>query len=353
MASLIRESDYQGVGIVKVNEIELADDLFEEAGQEFIENKSVNRPSSTFWKDSWLRLRKNKGAFTGLILIVLIIFLAAFGPFMNSHGFDEQDLTRTNMPPKVPVLENVPFLGVSGVDIRGTDQYAAKGVSEYYWFGTDDLGRDLWTRIWEGTRISLFIAFLAATLDLVIGVAYGSISAYYGGRIDNVMQRIIEVLMGIPNLIVVILLILVLKPGIVSITLAMVITGWVSMARIVRGQVLKLKGQEFVLASRTLGANDKRLIWGHLIPNSLGPIIITTMFTIPTAIFTEAFLSFIGLGLQPPIASLGMIVNDGFKMLKIYPHMLMFSSIIISLIMISFNLLGDGLRDSFDPKMKK
>ena len=338
---------------MKVNEIELSDALFEEAGNELIGPKQDNRPSSTFWKDSWIRLRKNKGAFAGLILIILIIFLAVFGPLMNSYGFDDQDLTRANLPPKIPVLEHVPILGMDGVDIRGTDQYEAKGVTNYHWFGTDNLGRDLWTRIWQGTRISLYIAFLAATLDMVIGVAYGSISAYYGGRIDNVMQRIIEVLMGIPNLIVVILLILVLKPGILSITLAMVITGWVSMARIIRGQVLKLKGQEFVLASRTLGANDKRLIWGHLIPNSLGPIIITTMFTIPTAIFTEAFLSFIGLGLQPPIASLGTIVNDGFKMLKIYPHMLLFSSIIISLIMISFNLLGDGLRDSFDPKMKK
>ena len=338
---------------MKVDEIELADDLFEEAGQAFKTQKKAGRPSSTFWKDSWVRLRKNKGALTGLILIVVIIFLAIFGPIMNGHGFDEQDLTRANLPPKIPVLENVSFLGMNGVDIRGTDQYEAKGVSEYFWFGTDDLGRDLWTRIWQGTRISLYIAFLAATLDLLIGVAYGSVSAYYGGRVDNVMQRIIEVLMGVPNLIVVILLILVLQPGIVSITLAMVIVGWVNMARIVRGQVLKLKGQEFVLASRTLGARDNRLIWGHLIPNSLGPIIITTMFTIPSAIFTEAFLSFIGLGLQPPTASLGTIVNDGFKMLKIYPHMLLFSSVIISLIMISFNLLGDGLRDSFDPKMKK
>ncbi|MGK7376343.1 oligopeptide ABC transporter permease [Planococcus sp. 1R117A] len=338
---------------MKGNDFELTNDLFEEAEQEFREEKTSSIPASSYWGDSWRRLRKNKGAVAGLILVAAIILLALFGPLMNPYGFDDQDLSRANLPAKVPVLEHIPFLGMNGIDIRGVDQYETKGVPEYYWFGTDDLGRDLWTRIWQGTRISLYIAFLAAALDLLIGVAYGSISAYYGGRIDNVMQRIIEVLMGIPNLIVVILLILVLSPGILSITLAMVITGWVSMARIVRGQVLKLKGQEFVLASRTLGAKDRRLIWGHLIPNTLGPIIITTMFTIPSAIFTEAFLSFIGLGLQPPIASLGTIVNDGFDLLKIYPHMLMFSSIIISLIMISFNLLGDGLRDSLDPKMKK
>lgn len=338
---------------MNVNEMDLTDDLFDKADEKHHGKMEDSRPSSTFWGDSWIRLKKNKGAFAGLICIIVIIFFAVFGPFMNSYRFDDQDLTRANLPPKVPVLEHIPFLGLNGQDISGTDQYKEKGVTDYFWFGTDDLGRDLWTRIWQGTRISLYIAFLAAALDLLIGVAYGSISAYYGGRIDNLMQRIIEILMGIPNLIVVILLILVLKPGIVSITLAMVITGWVNMARIVRGQVLKLKGQEFFLASKTMGATDRRLIWGHLIPNSLGPIIITTMFTIPSAIFTEAFLSFIGLGLQPPIASLGTIVNDGFKLLKIYPHMLLFSSTIISLIMISFNLLGDGLRDSFDPKMKK
>ncbi|MBE1553326.1 oligopeptide ABC transporter permease [Sporosarcina limicola] len=341
--------------IIKIHDhdYELEDELFEIAHEQQVDAVRISGASNSFWKDSWLRLRRSKGALFGLIMIMGILFFAIAGPYMNSYGFDDQDLTRTNLPPKVAMLEGISFLGFDGVDIRGVDQYAAKGVTNYYWFGTDDLGRDLWTRIWQGTRISLYIAFLAATLDLLIGVAYGSISAYYGGRIDNVMQRIIEILMGVPNIIIVILLILVLQPGILTITLAMVITGWVSMARIIRGQILKLKDQEFVLASRTLGANDRRLLLGHLIPNSLGPIIITTMFTIPTAIFTEAFLSFIGLGLQPPIASLGTIVNDGFKMLKIYPHMLLFSSVIISVTMISFNLLGDGLRDSFDPKMRR
>lgn len=339
---------------MRMDDLELHDDLFElsrEADAKKAAEASV--PSNSYWKDSWGRLRKNKGAFAGLIMIGLILFMAIAGPYMNSHGFDDQNLEHANLPPKVPGLEQISWLGMSGTDIRGIDQYAAKDVQDYYWFGTDSLGRDIWTRIWEGTRISLYIAFLAAALDLVIGVAYGSISAYYGGRIDNVMQRVIEVLIGIPSLIVIILLILVLQPGIISITLAMVITGWVNMARIVRGQVLKLKNQEFVLASRTLGAGDARLMGGHLIPNTLGPIIITTMFTIPNAIFTEAFLSFIGLGLQPPIASLGTLVNDGFKMMKIYPHLLMYSSIIISMIMVSFNLLGDGLRDSLDPKMRK
>lgn len=329
------------------------EDLFEIETRSKDDFDKIENEYVSYWGDSWKRLRKNKGAIIGLILIVIIISLAIFGPYMNNHGFDEQNLERSNLPPKVPVLEYVPFLGLDGTTMKGESPYESSSIEEYYWFGTDSLGRDVWTRVWEGTRISLYIAFLAALLDLFIGVTYGSISAYFGGKTDNIMQRIIEVLIGIPNLIVIILLILILQPGILSITIAMVITGWVNMARIIRGQVLKLKGQEFVLASRTLGASHVRLISRHLIPNSLGPIIITTMFTIPTAIFTEAFLSFIGLGLQPPIASLGTIVNDGFDLIRVYPHMLIFSSIIISLIMISFNTLGDGLRDALDPKMRK
>lgn len=331
----------------------ITNDMFHPAKFDTRSNETIVRKSLTFRQDAWLRLRKNKGAYAGFIIIISIIILAIIGPFLSQHSYDEQDLLRANLPPKIPVLENISFLGFTGYDIRGIDQYKKKGIEDYHWFGTDHLGRDLWTRTWQGTRISLYIAFLAASIDFIIGVAYGGISAFYGGRVDSLMQRIIEVLVGIPHLIVVILLILILNPGILSITLAMVITGWVGMARIVRGQILKLKGQEFVLASKTLGASDNRLIWKHLVPNTLGAIIITTMFTIPSAIFTEAFLSFIGLGLRPPTASLGTLVNDGFKMMRIYPHMMTISSVVISLIMISFNLLGDGLRDALDPRMRR
>jgi oligopeptide transport system permease protein len=187
---------------------------------------------------------------------------------------------------------------------------------------------------------------------MVIGVAYGGISAYYGGRVDNVMQRIIEVLIGIPNLVIVILMILVMERGMLAIIIALTITGWVGMARVVRGQVLKLKGQEFVLASRTLGSSDRKIIIKHLLPNVVGVIIINTMFTIPSAIFFEAFLSFIGLGLQPPMASLGTLIEDGYKSLQIFPHVMIFPAIIISLLMIAFNLVADGMRDALDPKMK-
>ncbi|MFQ3543890.1 ABC transporter permease subunit [Halobacillus rhizosphaerae] len=368
-------------------------DLFVPVDTQNSETEKITRPSLSFWQDSFRRLRKNVGAMIGLAVLIILILMAAFGPYMNQYGQYEQDLSRAKMPPKVEGLE---WLGLNGTlsdtskgdtveeatkkammrfnnqeDYIKTevvndgsngnpakvkavyDVYAAKDLKENFWFGTDGLGRDLWTRTWEGTRISLYIAFLAAAIDMLIGVAYGGISGYYGGRIDNYMQRIIEILLGIPNLVVVILMILILEPGLLSITIAITVTGWISMARIVRGQILKLKSQEFVLASKTLGAPDGKIIRKHLIPNVTGLIVINTMFTIPAAIFFEAFLSFIGLGMPTPIASLGTLIEDGFKSLQIYPHILLFPAIVISLLMIGFNVLADGLRDAFDPKMRE
>ncbi|MFS1513296.1 oligopeptide ABC transporter permease [Chengkuizengella sp. SCS-71B] len=319
--------------------------------------EEITSPTLSYWKDAWLRIRKNVGAIVGIILLLVLAFMAIFGPMMTPYDAFEQDLSRAKLPPKIPVLENISFLHLDGTIQLNEDQpridvYEQKGVDGYFWFGTDGLGRDLWTRTWEGTRISLYIALLAASIDMVIGVAYGGISAYYGGRVDLIMQRIVEILIGIPFLIVVILIILILEPGILTLTVAMTITGWLGMSRVVRGQILKLKNQEFVLASKTLGAKDSKIIMQHLIPNITGVIIINTMFTIPSAIFTEAFLSFIGLGLPAPTASLGTLIEDGFKSLQIYPHILVFPSIVISLIMIAFNLVADGLRDALDPKMR-
>ncbi|MBN9655767.1 ABC transporter permease subunit [Halobacillus sp. GSS1] len=368
-------------------------DLFVPVETTETESEKISRPSLSFWQDSFIRLRKNVGAMIGLAVLVVLALLAAFGPYMNDYGQYEQDLSRAKMPPKV---EGLGWLGLDGTlsdvqsagtledaeqkalmrfnnqeefittevlndgsngepaEVRATyDVYGAKDMDENFWFGTDGLGRDQWTRTWMGTRVSLYIAFLAAAIDMVIGVAYGGISAYYGGRVDNYMQRFIEILVGIPNLVLIILMILILEPGIMSITIALAISGWISMARIVRGQILKLKNQEFVLASRTLGAKDGRILQKHLIPNTLGLIIINTMFSIPSAIFFEAFLSFIGLGLPTPMASLGTLINAGFQSLQIYPHILLFPAIIISLIMIAFNVLADGLRDAFDPKMRE
>ncbi|WP_335869972.1 oligopeptide ABC transporter permease [Bacillus sp. 2205SS5-2] len=331
----------------------LSPSLFERTAVSDSDAEVIARPSLNFWQDAWIRLRKNKGAIFGMILVILTLIMAVVGPFMNEYEYSDQNIRHAKLPPKIPVLENIEFLPFDGVDRDGFDWYEAKEVEVNYWFGTDDLGRDIFTRTWQGTRISLYIAILAATIDLFIGIAYGGVSGYYGGRVDNIMQRFIEILVGIPNLIVVILFILIFEPGIFSITMAMVITGWVGMARIVRGQILQLKNQEFVLASKTLGASGNRLIWKHLLPNVMGPIIITTMFTVPGAIFTEAFLSFIGLGIQAPLASLGSLVNEGFRSLQTYPHMMTYPAVVISVIILGFNLMADGLRDALDPKMRK
>lgn len=330
---------------------EIDDSLFVFEPLEENKSEEIARPPSNFWLETLKRLSKNRGAIIGFITIVIITLLAIFGPMINPYDYDTQDLTRSNLPPLVPGLEGI---GFDGTNSHGKNIYEERSISnEPAWIGTDEFGRDLWTRVWKGTQVSLTIAVIAALLDLLIGVIYGSISAFYGGRVDDYMQRVIEVLVGIPNLILIILFILILKPGIVTIILAMVITGWVNMARIVRGQILQLKNQEFILASRVLGASNKQLIWKHLIPNTMGPIIITLMFTIPTAIFFEAFLSFIGIGLQPPLASLGTLIEDGYQDMRFFAYKLIFPAVFISAIMISFNVLGDGLRDALDPKMRR
>ncbi|WP_077623058.1 oligopeptide ABC transporter permease [Sediminibacillus massiliensis] len=374
-------------------------DLFRPAETDEAKSEEIQRPSLTYWQDAWIRLRKNKGAIFGIVVLVLIGLMAIIGPHINQYGTNDQDLGLSKLPPRVQGLEEIRWLRLDGTksetyeaasveaakerlrsrftqtddefityDVKSEGDgspesakvtgyyhiYEDKGITDqYFWFGTDTLGRDLFTRTWDGTRVSLLIAFVAAAIDMLIGVAYGGISGYYGGRVDNVMQRIIEILVGIPNLVVVILMIMVLDPGIIAIIIALTITGWTGMARIVRGQILKLKGQEFVLASRTLGSSNTRILSKHLIPNTLGMIIVNTMFTIPSAIFFEAFLSFIGLGLQAPEASLGTLINEGFKALQINPHIMIFPAIVISLIMIGFNILADGLRDALDPKMRE
>ncbi|PTM57719.1 ABC transporter permease [Desmospora activa] len=302
----------------------LTPELFEPADIQSAEQEKVYRKRLSFWQDAWRRFRSNWGAMTGLAIILVIGILAIVGPHLNDHTINQQ-------------------------------QYDYLNASSFgdYWFGTDSLGRDLWTRTWYGAGISLLIAFIAAGIDLTVGLTYGSISGYFGGRVDTWMQRVVEVLYGIPNLIVIILLLLVLEPGIFAIALAIALTGWVPMSRIVRAQMLKLKSQEYVLAARTLGAGTRRMLFKHMLPNVFGPVIITIMFTIPTAIFFEAFLGFIGLGLNPPEASLGVLINDGFKMLQLYPYQTFIPAAVLSLLMFSFNLLGDGLRDALDPKLRQ
>ncbi|CAM3099057.1 oligopeptide ABC transporter permease [Filibacter tadaridae] len=331
----------------------LPKDSFERITIDSTHAEKITKPSLSFWQDAWLRIRKNKAAIISMFILAFIVIMAFVGPYMVKFDPQEVNVTHANLPPKIPGLEKWGIADGQGkLGTKTLDIYEVKKIDEYYWFGTDSLGRDLFSRLWMGTRISLYIALVAAIIDVFIGVLYGGISAYYGGRTDDIMQRIVEVLIGIPTLVIVILMLLVMEPGIWAIIIAISITGWIGMSRIVRGQVLKFKNQEFVLAAKTLGASDSRIIGKHLLPNIMAIIIINMMFTIPTAIFFEAFLSFIGLGLQAPAASLGTLINDGYKFLEYQPHMLFFPAVLISLLMIAFNLIGDGLRDALDPKMK-
>ncbi|MFF2446169.1 oligopeptide ABC transporter permease [Neobacillus sp. NPDC058068] len=334
----------------------ISKDMFAPAHVDPSKSEKIAKPSLNFWQDSWFRVRKNKAAVISMVILVILIIMAFVGPLLTPYAYDFQNTKHNNLPPRIQGLEDVHWLPFDGTLTRRDgavyNAYEVRKIDAYYWFGTDNLGRDLFARTWKGTQVSLFIAFMAALIDMLIGVSYGAISGYLGGRTDSIMQRIIEVIVGIPNLIVVVLMIIVLKPGIMPIIIALSITGWTSMARVVRGQVLKFKGQEFVLAAKTLGASDTSIIFKHMIPNMFGVIIINTMFSIPSAIFFEAFLSFIGLGLQDPHASLGTLVNDGFVSMIAFPYQMIIPSVMIGLIMVCFNLVADGLRDALDPKMR-
>lgn len=319
--------------------------------------------SQSFWKDAFGRFKKNKGAIFGLISIVIIIIMAIVGPMMTPYEYYQQDAKSANFAPRIQGIEELGiFDGSETMRVGEMSKQVNKYVNAkketgyentYYWFGSDSLGRDIFTRTWVGARISLFIALLAVAIDIIIGLTYGLISGYFGGKVDMVMQRIAEILNGIPSLVVVTLLMLVMKPGIVTIAIAMMVTGWIGMSRIARAQMIKYKEQEFVLASKTLGAKHTFIIFKEVLPNVMGQIIITAMFSIPRAIFNEAFLSFVGLGVPAPLASLGSLISDAFKAFTAHPYMIVPSVVVLALLMLSFNLVADGLRDAFEPKMKE
>jgi oligopeptide transport system permease protein len=305
------------------------------------------------------RLSKNKGAVAALCCIAVIAALAVAGPMISGYRYDQQIAGHDNMAPRVQGVEKLGiFDGVEtiktskGAIIVNKYEKLEGGENVYHWFGTDVLGRDLFTRTWEGTRISLFVALVAVLIDMFFGMSYGLISGYFGGGIDMFMQRFVEILNGIPNLIIVTLLIIVLKPGLTSIILALMMTGWIGMGRVARAQMIKLKEQEFVLAARTLGAGHFFLIFKEILPNIFAQLLIMSMFSIPNAIFSEAFLAFIGIGIPVPLASLGSLIADSFKSLTTHPYMIAFPVTVLAVLMLSFNLLADGLRDAFDPKMK-
>lgn len=307
--------------------------------------------NNSFWKDFFIRLVANKGAIVGLICICIIIILAVVAPMISPFEINGNNLAHQSLPPKIPFLQN---LGIADGYARGKDMYAVKKVKDvFYFFGTDTMRRDIWLRTWSGTRISLLVAAAAIVIDMAVGMTYGLISGYFGGRVDMVMQRIVEIINSIPTLVIATLMLVILKPGIIPILFVLVLTGWIGMSRIARAQMLKLKEQEFVLASKTLGASDMHIIFKDILPNIFGQLIIMSMFSIPNAIFMETTLSFVGLGIPAPNVSLGVMISEGFKSFMISPYMTIIPAMVLAILMLSFNLLADGLKDAFDPKMKE
>lgn len=311
--------------------MEIDKELFTPLSSEERVFEQVVRPSVGYWANAWRRLKSNKVALFSLVMIAVIVVFAIFAPVIleKTAGY---------------TYEKTAFK----TDLRPNAQH---------WFGTDNLGRDLFVRVMYGARYSLIIALAASIMNLVVGVLYGGVAGFKGGAVDNIMMRIVDVLYSIPTLIYVVLLMAVLKKegssGLGAIIVAMAISYWVGMARIVRGDILQLKQQEFVLAAKTLGASKTRVLLKHLIPNCMGSIIVTMTLFVPSAIFTEAFLSYIGLGLNAPLASLGTLANDAKGMMTTAPYQLLFPAAMICLIILAFNLFGDGLTEALDPKHQK
>lgn len=342
-----------------VEVLEFRPDDFKLRGSTSDTKIDLNFASQNYWTEVRARFFDNKGAVISLIVLVLLFILALFGPGMNSYTYSGQTLSEKNLAPRVPGIESLGILDgdeslKTTTGTKVVNGYKDKGLDDtYYWFGSDTLGRDIWTRVWEGTRVSLGIAVVAAIIDMIIGMSYGLISGYFGGRVDSIMQRIAEIINGIPRLVIVTLLILILPRGFITIVFALMITEWIGMSRIARAEMLKLKEQEFVLASRTLGAGSFFIIFREILPNIIGQIITQLMFSIPTAIFTEAFLSFVGLGIPAPMCSLGSLISDAFNSFTTHPYQIVAPIVVLALLMLCFNMLADGLREAFDPKLKE
>jgi oligopeptide transport system permease protein len=279
------------------------------------------RAPRSLWSDAWRRVRRNRVAVgSGVFLLVMctIAALAPWIPFVQDPA--AQDLARGAAPP-----------------------------TWAHWFGTDDLGRDLFARVMYGGRISMLVGIVGTLVSLVIGVAWGAIAGYAGGRTDELMMRAVDVLYSLPYLFLVILLLVFFERSLLMLFVALGLVQWLTMARIVRGQVLSLKAQVFVEAARALGAGDAAILGRHIVPNTLGPVIVYATLTVPAVILQEAFLSFLGLGVQPPDASWGTLVADGARTLAIFPWLVSFPGLALSLTLLAFNFLGDGLRDALDP----
>lgn len=365
--------------------IDLPESDFQMIQSEEIHDEKFQTKPIGFFKDAMIRLSKSAVAVTSFTIIVLIILSSLIVPNITGYGYRQQNIAAKDLPPRIPLLEDIGIAdgtrvlknrkkealsdpkrypegsvleivrefeakGVAMVDVK-VDAYVYAGVSadEYHWFGTDYLGRDLCTRLFKGARVSLLIAFVSVVTNVIIGVIYGAISGYYGGKVDIVMTHFAEVLDGLPYVVVTILFMLLLGAGITSLILAMCVTGWIGTSRLIRAQFFRFKEREYVLAARTLGVGDIALIFRHILPNCVGPLITRAMIAIPGAIFSESFLAYIGLGIAPPEPSIGILLSDGQNVLLQYPYQTFFPAVLISLLMIAFNMFANGLRDALDP----
>lgn len=303
---------------------ELTRDLFTFVEQDDAGAERCMLPQHSYWQDAWRRLKQNRVAMASLLFILVLTAFAIVAPMMSSSTHSDVDFGVMN-----------------------------QGPSAEHWFGTDNLGRDLWCRVWMGARVSLFIALVAAVVQSTIGIIIGGVSGFFGGKIDLFLMRASDIIDSIPFLVYVILIMMIMGSGMAPIIIAFALTGWIRMARLVRGQALSLKESDYVMASKGLGGSNMRIIIKHMVPNMLGVIIVTLTMSIPTAIFTEAYLSYIGIGLQPPLTSWGQLANIGATVIKTYPYQMIIPAIFISLTMLSMQLFGDGLRDALDPKLRK
>ncbi len=311
----------------------------------------TNFASQSYWKGVFVHFFHNRRAVTGLVIVLLILFFSLFGPVMNSFGYrdivqyrneNNKRVVAKGIAPQIPALHRL----FTGEELEGN-------FSEYtFLFGTDDLGRDLWTRTWYGARVSLLIAFVTIIIDMMIGMSYGLISGYFGGMVDNVMQRFVEIANSIPRLVIVSVLAIFMPKGMGLVIVALLLTEWIGMSKIARAEMLKIKEQEYVLASRTLGAGNGHIIFKEILPNTIGPIITQVMFSIPTAIFTEAFLSFVGVGIVLPQCSVGTLIEDGFNNITTLPYQILPPILVLALLMLGFNFIGDGLREALAPKLE-
>lgn len=315
----------------------------------------ISSESVGFWKGAMKRLTKQKMTMISFAIIAIIILCCLLIPFGREAAAYVQDPRIQNLPPKIPFLANFGILDGFRMDSAGqmVDQYAKVGIPDaYYIFGTDDLGRDIFLRLWIGMRTSLLIALIVTTIELVVGSLIGGISGYIGGTVDIIIQRLIEIFNNIPTLIVVLVVSLALKQSFGTIVIALSMFSWIGFSRLVRAQILKYKEQEFVLAARTLGADARRILFTHLLPNVLSTFVVALTMSFPATILSEAYYTFLGVGLPTGDISLGQLIVENVGKLNTYAYQLIIPTIFMALISLSFNLFGNGLRDALDPKMK-